>query len=826
MKPLDEIGESLEHELHNLASPKRSTTFWGLVLTLLVTAALLWLKHGAWLAHPNDVMLGDGFDCFKNNATTAWHVRRDTSFVHYGGMNYPYGEHALFTDCQPIFSSALQWSNRHVSPIGDRSVGLLNLFQVFSIWLGSLFLFLLFRKLHFPVWYAGLLSVGMVFLTPQYMRFDGHFGLSHCFIVPAILYFLCKYEERVSRRYQSLYIGIIVWFSAQLHFYYFGMAVLFLSLYIAYQMLRERKWKNFRARGAHWVVMILLPFFALNIWLHWSDFALDRPSSPYGFSTYIGTWEGVFLPNEGWPEYNWIDKHITPIRKYEGEARAYAGVVLFAFCLWLLGRGLVRRVRNLLTVKPLRWWHFFPLLKLFPHKSWEHKAYHRTHRHFLRGIFVAGVFLMLFSCGFPYTLKGWEWVVDWMGPLKQFRGQARFTWVFFYVGNVVAFYLIWNHTREFLFWGKLVGRRRMLGAARNLVALLPAALLCWEGAYFQKVKQFGLPENPFRSEFLQNKADKAWLSKVNFDKFQALLPLPFYHLGSENIWLDGDFEHFKNAQLVGFQTGTPDMEVNMSRTSLSQTFKTLQLLLEPCEPPAILADLPDTRPLALFVKASAEREMREKHPHLFAKALPVYTGSDLRVLSLPLDSILAASRQRLVQIEREMSRSPLLPTARPEWKSSQADGLVFYNSLDSLTDCPFAFQGKGAFAGRLRDTTWIFRNSLPPGRYVASFWLRVVADMGANHISEFFEKSGTDGHEIQHQQDAMRAKLRSIVGEWALVELPFEVREQGSRLEFYLRRKEASDPFWFDEMLIRRQGADVWREEADWVVKNNFWYRK
>ena len=53
-------------------------------------------------------MFGGGGDGFKNYMTTNWHLAHDSSYVHYGGMNYPYGEHVLFTDNQPLFSAGLQ----------------------------------------------------------------------------------------------------------------------------------------------------------------------------------------------------------------------------------------------------------------------------------------------------------------------------------------------------------------------------------------------------------------------------------------------------------------------------------------------------------------------------------------------------------------------------------------------------------------------------------------------------------------------------------------------------------------------------------------------
>ncbi len=334
------LEHQIEHQVHNLTSPKRSHTFWGLLLVLAIAMILLWLKHSDWLGAPNDYMFGESADGFKNYMTSAWHVERDSGYVHYGGMNYPYGEHVLFTDNQPALSAGMQWWSRHVSDLHGHTVGVVNLFQLLSLLLGAGVLFLLLRKLHIPVWYAGLAALGILFLSPQYNRFDGHFGLSHTWVFPLILYLLCRYEERHSRRYQSLQIGVVVWLAAQLHFYYFGLSALFLGLYMLYQIIREPSMRNIRVRLSHLVVMVILPFALLNVWIHWADFAADRPGSPYGFTTYIGYWEGILLPYESFPLYKWIDKNIIPIRRVDFETQAYTGLVGLGFLLWLLLRRL------------------------------------------------------------------------------------------------------------------------------------------------------------------------------------------------------------------------------------------------------------------------------------------------------------------------------------------------------------------------------------------------------------------------------------------------------------------------------------------------------
>ena len=114
------IEEEIGTTLQNLTKPKRSHAFWGFWAVVGLAFVLLWLRHGNWLQDPNAFLFGESPDGFKNYMTTTWHVRHDSSYVHYGGMNYPYGEHVLFTDNQPILSAGMQWWSRHVDDLSAR----------------------------------------------------------------------------------------------------------------------------------------------------------------------------------------------------------------------------------------------------------------------------------------------------------------------------------------------------------------------------------------------------------------------------------------------------------------------------------------------------------------------------------------------------------------------------------------------------------------------------------------------------------------------------------------------------------------------------------
>ncbi len=78
-----------------------------------------------------------------------------------------------------------------------------------------------------------------------------------------------------------------------------------------------------------------------------------------------------------------------------------------------------------------------------------------------------------------------------------------------------------------------------------------------------------------------NLPEDNWLNKINPNQYQAIIPLPYFHVGSENLWLEPNSDILKNTFIVSLKTGLPTTGVAMSRTSLSQTFNQISLLLEP-----------------------------------------------------------------------------------------------------------------------------------------------------------------------------------------------------------------------------------------------------
>ncbi|HNM27651.1 MAG TPA: hypothetical protein PKL15_19535, partial [Saprospiraceae bacterium] len=453
-------------------------------------------------------------------------------------------------------------------------------------------------------------------------------------------------------------------------------SAVFLGFYTLFQLIIKRSWRNTWTRISHLTVMVLVPYALLNVWLHWSDYSTKRPSNPAGFTENIGHWEGVFLPYEYFPLFHWVNEHIAKIRFLDIEAQTYAGFLTLVFTLWLV---------------------FSRRFSLFE-KEWDAAAYHRVHKYYLRGICFAGFACLLYGMGVPFAFTGMQGATRFLGPFRQFRDLGRFIWVFYYAVNVVIFYILWNRSRHLSFHEKWleVFKKHLPALVRPWpvlvkwsLILVPLLIISWEAAYFQRHKPYALAPNPIKAAGAAVRPDN-WLNKVDFARFQALMPLPYYHVGSENVWLNVNYPLFQKISLAALSSGAPDLGVNLSRTPVDKMCNALQFALLPCEIPAMLSEFPDNRPIALMVEPEKWKEVKQKYPQLLEKADPVLDDPELKIFALVPDSLRAWAEQNARKELRRMENTVLYP-ADSQWRCVVPGKWFAAFSFDSLNTSQYRF---------------------------------------------------------------------------------------------------------------------------------------
>jgi hypothetical protein len=195
------------------------------------------------------------------------------------------------------------------------------------------------------------------------------------------------------------------------------------------------------------------------------------------------------------------------------------------------------------------------------------------------------------------------------------------------------------------------------------------------------------------------------------------------------------------------------------------------------------------------------------------------------VFSLAPDSVRAFSQELAADMSKEMDDSTRYNVGEG-WRSDRPVKFMVHQDYDSLTSPRHIFQGKGAYSGMMNDTTWIWKNHIPPGDYFISLWVYVKDDMGMTHEMKIFENDPKDGREIQFHHEGLRFYLKTIVNGWALFDLHFSVYEPHSDVRIFLQKKDVKVPFSLDEVLIKEAGVNLYKRSPEWVDKNGFWFKK
>ena len=313
----------------------------GFAVATLLTCAGIFLKFGEYLSFPPAKVIEPYGDGFKAYMSTAYHALDDSSGSHFQGMHYPYGDHLVFSDPQPILANTLQLLGAKSPGLAQATINWTHALMLLSILACALFLFGIFVRLGIPPGYAAVAGPLVAFLSPMMARIGFHYGLAQPAAIPAILYLLLVYQER-QRWVISAWIGITILFFSLFHFQYFGILVVGLSAYFLTDFLFRPQWNRLPRMALHFSLQAILPLLALSLWLSAGNGAEDRASQPFGFLYYRARVASTFAATDQ-PHWRHFLEYFGINASTDVEARNYIGLAAILGLLVFLGMA-IRRV--------------------------------------------------------------------------------------------------------------------------------------------------------------------------------------------------------------------------------------------------------------------------------------------------------------------------------------------------------------------------------------------------------------------------------------------------------------------------------------------------
>ena len=567
---------------------------------LLLGIILLYAIFHRIIDQPSAFVFGAYGDALKNYYTFVHYVLHGGGF-HFSGMNYPYGEHITFTDNQPAVAMLCRFIHQYIVDLSGHTVGIMNLWLIGSMLLGIMMVFLVMRELEVPAWYAAVISLIVIFLSPQINRLGAHYALSHTFIIPGLWYFMLRIHARSSSWLLSFILGLFVLCTGLIHPYFLIMGVMFVLGYNALYVLWDKRRPKRLVPALTSTSATILAFALFFLWLKLTDSISDRPMWPYGIDVCLTRPEAVFLPVVG---------PITEIFTWghgQPEGWGYIGFSSVIILVYLAIK---------ITTSSIRHNRYQPIA-IF-NKSME-------------VAFFLALFFYAFASGAFHLLDVFG-IVEVVPQIAQFRSPGRFIWLFYYLITVVTAVSLYRWTI----------RRRKSSRVMTIAFILIGS---WAvEAYWNAEAKIPTLFKPNRALSAADNEYVRLLGKGGYspDDFQAVWQLPTVVLGPELLTKNDGEWTFREGVRCAFQTGLPLMDIMLSRTSISQALNLVQLLGDVPRKDRLL-DMND-KPILLVCE---EQFMSSPEIAIMKSAVIIGKTKDISLYSLapsqlriPVDSLL------------------------------------------------------------------------------------------------------------------------------------------------------------------------------------------
>ncbi|PKP03223.1 MAG: hypothetical protein CVU11_09240 [Bacteroidetes bacterium HGW-Bacteroidetes-6] len=774
---------------------KLKSRYLPLVASLIIGAALLLFYLGNTIPKLNDVYFNAGGDGIKNYYTAEYHARYDSSVFYFEGMNYPEGDHVMFTD--GFFPVVLLI--KAIKPAVDVSPytqGIINGIILLSFIVAVFFLYRVFEELKINKWVSAFAAPGLVFLSPQIMRIPGHYSLSLMFFLPLMIYLLIRFYKQKKWKY-ILWAGVTVFLCSLCHLYYFAMSGLLVGGFFLYLAIFDKQNMRFVQALKYFALAIVLPYALIFIIMYFSDSVSDRSTYPFGFLIYKSGWEGVFM-KDSHSSFDFINQWFKP-DQIEWEGWSFIGnaaVVVYFFVF-----GLFASIPFLFHSD----FTLFIVIGIISVIIWlifkrKQGLFNLTGNHAVNGLLWSGFIAMFVSFALPVSV--FPDMYYHIGPVRELRGIGRMAWIFFYAINIgMLFFIHAKIKKDWLKYGLMI----------------VAVLLIYLDMHKQcKVFLFSIKDSESVKTFKES-IDNSPLNDPAFcSNYDAVLTVPAILVGSENVNVYSE----DNADLMGFsflaslKSGLPIVSSLMSRTSILQSVQKAEFFLGPYNKPSeYLAKLP-AKGSFLVLSSPTQRE-------LFAGEKIILDNSD---------SLWSDGRFILSSISFEKLRQLYAPIF-PDFSDLTSVNPVFWTDFsDSIGEGYFT---KGALSNlSLKNPVWImdFTLQAPLDSSVTSeisFWYSNVFEDGLLRGSCEIAIQDSLGNNLVYDLQNLGRYANQIDNSWALYKRILDIPAGASKIQIALVHYELKiNKISVDNILVRDTRYPFVVEDENWFMKNNYFYPK
>ena len=756
-------------------------------ICLIVSFLVLSVFFYKLLLEPNTSYFENGGDGLLTYYNSIWHIKNDSNFFHQHNMNYPYGENVFFTGCQPFLLAPLK-----IFHLGNYVVGITNLFMLFSIPLSALFIYLIFKEFGQMGFWPCMIAICIAFLSPQVHRLECHYNLTFQFGIPAFCWLLLKFFKNPTYKI-SLIIAAFVFVFSTIHLYFFAFFLLIAIFYYLYFIFSKQKFtflKSIIFSTKHFFIQIVFPYAIIWFIMFVTDPVNDRTNNPWGILVYKSNWNGVFFPY-GKMQESFVRDYIFDAKDNPlWEGVAYMG--LFGTVIAIIF--ILKFIRNVLNI------------------NWR-QLFYFTNNTLLNYWIIGAIIALLYSFGYPFICHHEDWL-EYLGPLKQMRGIARFSWIFFYIFNIAGALLILSSIKKPII--------------RNVVLFVTFFILSFDAYQNVSDVQDKLYNKFPEIEDVSNQSPNLhWLTKIKDTNYQAIIPLPYFHVGSENLLIAPEEEILKWSIIVSLKTNLPLLASMYSRTSLSQTCENIQIVLEPNQIPKWVNDLPNNQPFLILMDKN--KLLKSNETQLIKKSIFLNETAALKIYSLSVDSLRSFYNSKFVTVDKEFEELKLkknLPDIGNDFLYSGEKQDYVTKSFDNEEAA--GIMGNGV-AGMGKNYCILFEDTLPNANvdsiYLASAWVNNINRDLCPRITFIIDLMDSNHNFKRNYIYAMvNDHLKRTDSNWGLVEGEFKLDAKTDviKIGFFNESLGANTVNEFDELLIIPKSEILYKKiNSSTLFKNN-----
>jgi len=778
----------------NNPNPRRNAllSFSGVFILSVLFVSLF---YGKIIIHPNSYLFSSDGDAMKNYYTYAYFIKNNVSNTNFEGMNYPYGEHYLYTDCHPVIASFLK-SITHIFPgIADYSIGIINFLMILSMVITVLLLYLIFIELKIKRLLSVLSALAIMVLSPQISRMTGHLALSYSCFLPLTLYLLIKFENSEYKIKYGLLLLASNLFWLFIHAYLGMIAITLIFTYTFVRLISDKLSKRKIDPGNYLIllVVIILPILFYIVFLKLTDIHTGRTTNPWGIFESYADFSSIFLPNH--QPFNPIIRHWFPNFQQPWEGWAYIGVISIISFAFYIVRCLQKSIRD---------------------KKIMIDKYCLDNRQ-LRILLLASIIILLFSMFYPFRL-GLESFLKYVDIIKQFRAIGRFAWVFYFVIAIISVYF----TNKLFYFFHRKGKKVL---AWSLLIIAPVIIFS-EGIYFHVETSNNITKTP--NLFDVNQLDtslKADLKRIDVSKYQAIIPLPFFYIGSENFGKSGNNKIYRLAEIFSYHLNLPIIGSYLTRTSIWESKNLMQMFTDNFYQKAIQNDLPGNKPFLIIYDHS---DLTKNESYYLDRAKVLIKNPEYTILEIEKQAFFENTTKEEITAFKAIEHQLLF---KKGFLVNDTSRFIYYNDFEDAKS-EFSFRGKGALNGWMKDLTLlasIKSGELKPNEhYTIRFWMyNKGRNYGQDQLGSMVFVQEKVGTAIRWINPIISPTNSQVINDaWSLIELPLVPTRQDAEYDLMIKGDDYSDiKFIIDDVLIYDASLEIYQFEHkgnnDVLFKNN-----